>query len=136
MRVEKEPIVRSPRGRPVRTPAGARNILSVRGKEPGYEYRVVNDDFGRIEDFVERGWEFVDANAVKVGESRVDNPHPEGTKASIQVGRSAPKKAYVMRIKKEFWDEDQALKKARVDELESTMKQDVRSSGGTLDITR
>ena len=36
------------RGRVKRTPINGRNILNVTGKEPGYEYRFVNDVGDRV----------------------------------------------------------------------------------------
>jgi hypothetical protein len=137
MRMAKDPIVKSPSGRPTRAPVGARNILAVKGQDPDYVYRVCNDDYSRIDDLVERGWEFVQAKDIKVGDSRrIDNPVSEGTKAMIQVGRTKPKTAFVMRIKREWYLEDQQAKQDKVDQLEATMKQQVQSQGGTLDISR
>lgn len=126
---------RAPRRTPIN---GVRSRLSVRGKEPGYEYRIVNDIDDRIAEFQEYGWEVVSDDKVKVGDKRVANPTSEGTPKQISVGGGT--KAYLMRIKKEFYEEDQAAKAKQVNELESSMKKEALekfgSVGGKFNITR
>lgn len=111
--------------RPRRTPVGQRNVLNVQGKEDGYVYRVVNDTGDRIQQFLDAGYEFVDANAVRIGDKRVNQSTPEGTKAQVSVGGG--QKAFVMRISKEFYEEDQAAKQAEVNRLEESIKKQVSS---------
>ena len=119
-----------------RTPVGTRNILSVNGKEDGYVYRIVNDAGDRVQQFLDGGYELVDAADVRVGDKRVNNASPEGTKAQVSVGKG--EKAFVMRIKKEFHVEDQAAKAAEIDRLEQTMKQKASGNAdyGSLQISR
>lgn len=112
--------------RPKRTPISGRNILTVKGKEPGYEYRVVNDTGDRIEMFKDAGWELVDSKAVTVGDRRVDRTTSEGSYAQVSVGGGT--KAFIMRIPKEFYDEDQKAKQAQVNALEESMKKQALSS--------
>lgn len=118
---DKEPIVKSPRGRVTRTPIGTRNVLSVAGKDPEYEYRIVNDTGDRIPAFEEAGYTLVDAASVRVGDKRVNNASPEGSKAQVAVGKGD--KAFVMRIPKDLYKEDQDAKLQRVRQLEETIKQ-------------
>lgn len=119
-----------------RTPVGTRNILTVLGKEDGYEYRIVNDTGDRIAQFLDGGYELVDADSVRVGDKRVNSASAEGSKAQLAVGKGD--KAFLMRIKKEYYEEDQAAKQAKVDSLEQTMKQ--KASGvadyGSFDVRR
>ena len=78
----------------------------------------------------------VDAGAdVRVGDKRVNNASPEGTKAQVSVGKG--EKAFVMRMK-EFHEEDQAAKAAEIDRLEQTMKQKASGNAdyGSLQISR
>lgn len=110
--------------RPRRTPVGTRNRISVSNQEPGYVYRVVNDLDDRISQLQSNGWQMVDAADTKVGDSRVDQISSLGSKASVSVGQGV--KAYVMRIEKDFWEEDQRAKQAQVDALEQTMKKDAK----------
>ena len=118
---EKEAIAKAPRGRTRRTPIGQRNVLTVAGKDPNYVYRIVNDSGDRINEFLDAGYELVDEDSVKVGDKRVNKASAEGTKSQISVGQG--QKAFVMRIRKEWYDEDQAIKQQRVDQLEATIKE-------------
>lgn len=111
-----------------RTPInGTRNRLNVRGQEPGYVYRVVNDIDDRIQTLQEIGYELVTDKNVSVGDKRIANPTQEGSPVKISVGQGV--QAYVMRQKKEWFDEDQASKQARNDELEATMKREASEAG-------
>lgn len=125
--------------RPQRTPINGRNILSVSGKDPAYVYRVVNNVGDRIEVFKEAGYELVPASDVKVGERRVDAASPEGSYAQVSVD-SQGTKAFIMRIPREWYEEDQRTKQKQVDELERTIKNEALSKnelrGGTLEISR
>lgn len=118
----------------VRAPvSGRRNKLTIAGKEPGFEYRIVNDDDDRVMDLQERGYEIVTHEA-KVGDKRVGIPKKEGTPVQISVGGG--KKAYLMRQKKEWYDEDQAAKQVEVDELENALKGNSSSDYGKLEINK
>lgn len=125
--------------RPQRTPINGRNILTVTGKDPAYVYRVVNNVGDRVEQFKEAGYELVPASDVKVGERRVDSASPEGSYAQVSVDNVGTK-AFIMRIPKEWHDEDQKAKQKQVDELERTIKNEALSKnelrGGSLEITR
>lgn len=115
---------------------GTRNILNVKGKDPNYEYRIVNDDDDRITQFQEIGYEIVNENTVKVGDKRVAAPTQEGSPVKISVGGG--KTAYLMRIRKEFYQEDQDLKAQRINEVEASMKEEARkhSDYGKLNISK
>lgn len=131
-------VKRAPRERTKRTPVNGRNVLTVEGKEPGYVYRIVNDVGDRINTFKEGGYELVGSKDVKVGDRRVNNASAEGSMAQVSVGGG--QKAFVMRIPKEWYDEDQLAKQAQINQLENSMKQDALSKNdlrsGKLEITR
>jgi hypothetical protein len=118
----KESISKSPSGRIQRTPVGVRNVLSVRGKVPDKEYRIVNDDPDRIEQFKAAGYEVVLAKDVTVGDKRVDAASPEGSAASMSIGGG--RKGVVMAIRKDWYDEDQRAKLQRIEQLEDTTRQE------------
>lgn len=99
---------------------GLKNKLKVQGQEPGYEYRIVNDLDGRVEDLTERGYEFVENKGVTVGDKRVATPSPTGSKVEVSMGGGV--RGYLMRIKKEFFEEDQATKAKVVDDTEALLK--------------
>lgn len=111
-----------------RTPInGTRSRLSVRGKEPGYVYRVVNDIDDRIQSLQEIGYEIVTDKNVTVGDKRIANPTQEGSPVQVSVGQGT--KAYLMRQKQEWYDEDKTAKAGKVDELEEQMKREAKDAG-------
>jgi hypothetical protein len=131
----KEAIAKAPRGRTQRTPVGTRKVLTVAGKEAGYEYRVINDSGDRVQEFLDAGYELVNADSVRVGDKRVNSGTAEGSKAQLSVGQG--QKAFVVRIRKEWYDEDQARKQAHVNELESATKaKALDGTYGKLEISR
>lgn len=132
---EKEAIAKAPRGRPQRTPIGQRNVLTVAGKDPNYVYRIVNDSGDRVQEFLDAGYELVQEDSVRVGDKRVNKASAEGTVSQISVGQG--QKAFVMRIKKEWYEEDQSAKQGRVDQLEATIKEKaLDGTYGKLEISR
>ena len=122
----KELTTKSPSGRPKRTPIGQRNRLSVKDKDPNYVYRIVNtvDSRGndRVAEFQESGYEVVDAGTV--GDKRVDNARGVGSTPEFSVGQGT--KAVVMRIKREWYDEDQKAKADQIKAVEETMHRDAK----------
>ncbi len=105
--------------RPRRTPIGRRNRLSVENKDPNYVYRIVNDVDGRVQDMIDRDYELVlDAT---VGDKRVDAISSLGSAKQISVGKGL--QAVVMRKRKDWHDEDQALKQKEIDDLEASMNE-------------
>jgi hypothetical protein len=126
---------KSPSGRPQRTPIGRRNRLSVSNQDPNYHYRIVNDIDDRVYLMQQNGWEIVPADQARVGDSRVEASSALGSKSYISVGGGT--KATVMRIPKEYYEEDQRAKQAEVDALEQTMKDDARKAAdyGKLEIS-
>ena len=131
----KEAIAKAPRCRTQRVPVGSRKVLTVAGKDPSYEYRIINDSGDRVQEFVEAGYELVDNDSVRVGDKRVNSASAEGSKAQLSVGQG--QKAFVVRIKKEWYEEDQAKKQAHVNELENATKaKALDGTYGKLDISR
>jgi|688.fasta_scaffold18428_8 hypothetical protein len=115
---------------------GTRNRLNVRGKEPGYVYRIVNDIDDRIQTFQEMGYEIVSDSNVSVGDKRVADATQEGSPIKVSVGQGV--QAYVMRQKQEWYDEDKVKKQEYVNELERSMKEDASKEGfyGKLNLSR
>ena len=99
---------------------GTRNILTIRGQEPGYRYRIVNDDGDRIPMLQEQGYELVQDASITVGDRRIANPTKEGSPVQVSVGGG--QKGFVMRIKEEWYQEDQKTKQKAVDDLDESMK--------------
>jgi hypothetical protein len=133
---QKEAIAKAPLKRVRRTTIGTRNVLTVTGKEPGYEYRFVNDTSDRVQAFLDNGWEIVEDKSVRIGDKRLGAPSgSEGTAAVASVGQGM--KSYVLRIPEEFYKEDQAAKQAYVDATEAATKEKaLDGTYGKLDISR
>lgn len=131
----KEAIAKAPSGRVQRTPVGTRNVLTVSGKDPDYVYRIVNDSGDRVQEFLDAGYELVKESSVKVGDKRVNKASAEGSVSQISVGQG--QKAFVVRIKREWYDEDQAAKQQKVNELEAATKaKALDGTYGKLEISR
>jgi hypothetical protein len=133
--MEKQLKPKGQSGRPSRVTLGQRNRLSIKDRDPNYQYRLVNanleSDPDRVERFQEYGYEVVPAKAAgQTGDARVDNPSPLGSAGQLSVGKGT--KAVWMRIPKAYYDEDQAAKMAEIDELESQQKH--RADYGTIKI--
>lgn len=108
--------------RPRRSPLAGRSRLAVKDQDPNYVYRIVNcnddRDPERIADMQERGYEIVEQKkAGQVGDKRVDNPSALGSAGQISVGQGT--KAIVMRIPRDHYIEDQALKQSENDRAET-----------------
>jgi hypothetical protein len=110
-------------------------VLTVKGKDPNYEYRIINDSGDRVQEFLDAGYELEKEDSVRVGDKRVNKASAEGTVSQISVGQG--QKAVVVKIKKEWYLEDQTLKQKRVDELENATKEKaLNGTYGKLEITR
>jgi hypothetical protein len=132
--MSKEAISKSPSGRVKRTPVGVRNVLTVKGKDPNYEYRIVNDTGDRVAQFLDAGYEVVNAADVQIGDRRVNQSSGEGSVAQTAVGGGL--KGVVVRIKKEWFDEDQAAKQAQIDATEAaTQHEALNDRYGKFDVS-
>jgi hypothetical protein len=102
---------------------GTRSVLTVRpqDKDPNYEYRFINDKDDRIPQAQEAGWEFVASKDKKipVGDPKAGKDTQVGTPVTKAVGGGVT--AYLMRIHKDWYDEDQAAKQASITENEQGM---------------
>lgn len=115
-------IVKSPSGRTKRASDVKRGPLTVRGLESGYHYRFVNDEDDKVAAFQEAGYEPVLDKDVSIGDKRVDRASPEGTVKSVSVGGGT--RAVLMRIRQDWYDEDQIEKEKHIRALEQTTKQE------------
>ncbi len=80
-----------------------------------------NGKDGRIERAKAAGYSFVDPeNATSLGQSAIHRGNTdEGSKVSMIVSRGEPEiRAYLMEIKKKFYDEDHKAKEAHLQEME------------------
>lgn len=119
--------VREQKIRQSRVPvSGPRDILTVYGKDPNFQYRFVLDDGNRIARFQRGGWEIVNDD-LEVGAPRVGVPASEGTPVKISSGAGTT--CYLMRIPMEFWKEDQAAKSEQILDMERAMMELTKQPG-------
>lgn len=133
----KEAISKAPRGRPTREPVGYRNRLKVHNPDPEYTYRWATDFDGtgdRIEELKQQGYEVVPKGLHRVGDARVQTASAEGSSEVLSVGGG--QKAVLMRQRKDWYEEDQKAKQARVDASEEALKKpNLDGSYGKVSIT-
>jgi hypothetical protein len=105
--------------RPTRTPLGARNRLTFDNRDPAYVYRVINDVDDRIERAKAAGYEHVDSDG-SLGDERAGEAKKLTRRVKKPVGNGI--NGYLMRIKREWYDEDQAEKHRRINESERAIR--------------
>lgn len=107
--------------------------LTVANQDPNFVYRWVNDDGrGRLDRAVQGGYEFA-PDTMRVGTGSRDGNSDVGSKVSRVVGTQeggAGMRAYLMRIPRDLYNEDQAAKQRQVDEIDKAIKRgDAHKSG-------
>lgn len=121
--------------RPKRTPINSRNRMPVVNKDADKEYRFVNDRDGRVDMFLQNGWEIELAQTHRQSLARVDTASVEGSAARYPVGLGDS--AVLMSIPKEWYQEDQAEKQRLVDNTEQSIKDTVsKDPKGKFEISR
>jgi len=114
--------------------SGMRDIMTVFNKDPAYSYRFVTDKTesgARIYKYIRGGWEFSPTESehgrIVVGEDSVYRTKQGDSIVRMQTGEG--EYSYLMRIKKEWYDEDQKAKLKEIDELEATITRTGSSTG-------
>lgn len=112
------------KGRRDRVPFGShRRRLAVHKKDPGYVYYWFNDTEDRLQRALAAGYEFVTRKMLggtDVGDKDVNNQNQSlDSRVSKRVNGSLT--TYLMRIKKEFYEEDQAAKQKDADEVDKAI---------------
>ena len=116
------------KNRPDRVPvSGHRNIMTVHDQDPAFVYRWVNDIEDRIEIFKLGGWKLVE-DKHQIGDRKADGASQLDRVVTKNVG--AKRTAYLMRIEKEFYEEDQAAKERAIAEKEKAMLISEKSAEG------
>ena len=89
-------------------------------REDGYEYRWANDRGSRVQRLEQAGYEVVTDAAVQTARSGAENDRTDGTVIRAQAdksGRMDGMQAVLMRQRSEFYQEDQATKQGRIDQV-------------------
>lgn len=105
---------------------GTRGKLSVNQQIPGYHMHIFNDTVdGRIQQALETGYEFVSPEEVGGVTTNVTDRNTDiGDKVRFLVGSSEgkPLYAYLMKIKQEWWEEDQRELQVRNDRTDAAIR--------------
>ena len=116
-----------------RIPLRERNVLTIEDKykQDGFEYRFVNDVGKRLEIFKEAGWEPVrdTDQVIQIGDESVDRESRKGSLVT-KSNKNDTQVAVLMRIPKDIYDEEQAIKQRKLKESERAMKRDEENQKG------
>jgi hypothetical protein len=110
---------RPDRSKSVRVKFNDRNRISFSNLDPNYVYRVVNDREGRIDKMQTIGYDFVQADE-QIGDYRVAEGSKLGSAVSKPVGGGV--NGYLMRIPKEYYEEDRKAKDDKINASEAAFK--------------
>lgn len=114
---------------------GTEGKLRIGNQIEGYHLHIFNDTPGRIEQALQVGYEFVNPNEVGGTAVNVVSRNTDiGDKVRFLVGTDAnnePLYAYLMKIKQEFYEEDQNALQARVDAVDAAIKGGKNTKDGT-----
>ena len=114
---------------------GTQAKLTVNNQIPGYHMHIFNDEPGRIQTAIDGGWEFVTPDEVGGVKDSVTSGNTDlGDKVRFLVGSSEKGDgiyAYLMKIKEEWWEEDQAEIQKRNDRVDDAIRGGVNVASGT-----
>lgn len=117
--------LKSKQERKKRVPLGAQRIKGiVANQDPKFHYHWISDSPGRIGRALDGGYTLVPKEGVDVGTAGDANANL-GSMVSQYAGRDEsgqPYNRYLMRIRKEWYDEDQASKQAEVDNTDRAIR--------------
>lgn len=94
--------------------------------DPDSVYRWVNDSPGRLQKALNGGYMFVEDPTLHVGTGSESGNTEQSSRVSRLVGKDAkgnPMLAYLMKIDRVTYDEDQAVKQAAIDETDNAIRQ-------------
>jgi len=123
----KRPVSREA-DRKARVPLHLQQTLSYFDREPGFTYRFVNDNHGRISNFLKAGWEIVegDSSSTFSGKGReVETQKSSQVWRTVNRGTDASTRdAVLMKIPTELYEEDQTAKVSQVAANEARLDPD------------
>ncbi len=114
---------------------GTQAKLTVNHQIPGYVLHIFNDEPGRIQTAIDGGWEFVSPDEVGGVKDSVTSGNTDlGEKVRYLVGTSEKGDglyAYLLKIKQEWWEEDQRELQKRNDRVDDAIRGGVNVKDGT-----
>lgn len=118
-----------------RTPIHKQKRVGIKAKK-GWSYRLVNDSPGRIQQFLEAGWEIEQDDSVLDTDERMQlSKGQTGKQASAIVNyadNAKTKVAYWMKIPTEIFEQDQREKDRLVDAQEDKIKPKALREDGNI----
>ena len=111
--------------------SGLRDILTVEGKDPAFHYHWVVDtdeQGGRIMKFKRGGYDLVPSSEVEIGQDTVYKSKQDGNIVRLPTGGG--KHSYLMKIKKEWYEQDQKDAQTSINETEQSMTRPDTADGG------
>lgn len=105
---------------------GRGDVLTLSNTDDGYVYRVFNDKGTRVAQHKDYGWETVSADDITIG---TRNTVKAGTVASVTVDSSDGTQGVVMRIPREWYDEDQKAKQTAIAKTEEQITGESEKDG-------
>lgn len=112
--------------KPKRVPvSGLRDIMTVTNQDPAFVYRWVQDTGeagGKVLKYKRGGYDFARTDSGEthtVGDDAVYRSESNGSIIRLPTGGG--QYSYLMRIPREYYEEDQAAKNEKIDALESTI---------------
>lgn len=105
-----------------RVPVGLRPRIAVVGKDPNYEYRIVNDTPGNVALMKQFGWQVCTNDEVDTGNFRAEEASELGSLAYMIVDRGTGMKGYVMKISQDEYKEIQEAFEQESRSLEDTLR--------------
>lgn len=119
---------RPDRSQKKRTPIGTRNVLTAPERD-GYKRRFVNDKDNSIQRYLDAGYTIVENTSI--GEDSANEASQLGSAARKPVGGGM--NAVLMEIRKDWYQEDQDAKEARLKQNEQGLLND--QNGNSPDMT-
>jgi len=117
--------LKSKQDRKKRIPLGAQRVKGiVANQDPKYHYHWISDVPGRIGRAIDGGYTLVPKEGADVGTTGKENKNL-GSMVSQYAGRDEsgqPYNRYLMRILKEWYDDDQAAKQSEVDNTDRAIR--------------
>jgi hypothetical protein len=109
--------------------AGQRDIMTVEGLDTeNYVHRWVNDKGVRVDQFKAAGYEPVEQDGnIMLGAASVQSV---GSVIKVITNQSTGEEAILMRIRKEWYDEDQAAKAEELAKSEEAMFRQLKEADG------
>jgi len=106
---------------------GTQGKLKVEGTIPGYHLHILNDDRNRLQEAQDNGYEFVTPSEIKGVSENVTSRNGDigDSRVRFLVGtqeNGQPLHGYLMKIRQEWYDEDQADLQRKNDQIDESVR--------------